>query len=111
MSIRGCCGLLHTAIAADGSRQPFSGNRIPSSRFNPVTLKLLGYIPDPTGPGLVNNFYSQAGSSGRSDDFSVKIDRRISPRQNLYGRFSWNTVNNSTADAFRNDGSPDAGVS
>jgi hypothetical protein len=98
-------------IAADGSRQPFSGNRIPSSRFNPVTLKLLGYIPDPTSPGPVNNFYSQAGSSGRGDDFSVKIDRRISQRQNLYGRFSWDTVNNSTADPFRNDGSPDAGVS
>jgi hypothetical protein len=98
-------------IAADGTRQPFAGNRIPSSRFDPVAVKVLGYIPDPTTSGFANNYYSQAGSSGRGDDFSVKIDRRISQRQNLYGRFSWDTVNNSTADPFHNDGSPDAGVS
>ena len=98
-------------IAANGTRQPFAGNRIPSSRFNPVSLKVLSYVPDPTGPGFANNYFSQAGSSGRGDDFSVKIDRRVSSRQNLYGRFSWDTVNNRTADPFRNAGSPDAGVS
>src|SRR5262249_12511120 len=98
-------------IAADGTRQPFAGNRIPSNLFDPVALKILGYIPDPTSPVLANNFYSQAGSSCRGDDFSVKIDRQLSQRQNLYGRFSWDTVNNTTADPFHNAGSPDSGVS
>jgi hypothetical protein len=98
-------------IAADGSRQPFAGNRIPAGRFNPVAVKMLGYMPDPTSPGLANNLYSQAGTTGRTDDFSVKIDRRISQRQNIYGRLSWNTVNNTTADPFHNAGSPDAGIS
>lgn len=98
-------------IAANGARQPFAGNVIPSNRFNPVAAKILSYFPDPGVVGVSNNFFSQAGSSGRGDDFSVKIDRRISDRQNLYGRFSWNTVNNTTADHFRNPGSPDAGIS
>jgi hypothetical protein len=98
-------------INPSGARQPFPGNRIPPDRFDPVTMKILGYIPDPNGSGISNNFFSQSGSSGRGDDFSVKVDRRISDRQNLYGRFSWNTVNNSTANHFNNAGSPDAGIS
>jgi hypothetical protein len=100
-----------STIAANGTRQPFSGNLIPSSRFNPVALKTLSFYPDPNGAGVSNNFFSQAGSNGRGDDFSVKLDRRISDRQNLYGRFSWNNVDNTTADYFNNPGSPDAGTS
>src|SRR5262245_20132120 len=46
-------------IASDGTRQPFAGNRIPSTRFDPVAVKVLGYIPDPTIPGFANNFFSQ----------------------------------------------------
>src|SRR5712692_704540 len=75
-------------INASGVRQPFSGNLIPPERFDPVAVKILSYYPDPTRPGVSNNFFSQQGSTGRSDNFSVKLDRRISDRQNLYGRFS-----------------------
>jgi hypothetical protein len=100
-------------INAAGARQPFAGNRIPSSRFDPVGVKMLGYYPDPTISGVQasNNFFSQQGGSGRSDNFSAKIDRRISDRQNLYGRFSWNTVDNPLANHFRNPASPNAGAS
>jgi hypothetical protein len=98
-------------IQPNGTRLPFAGNRIPASRFNPVAVKLLSYYPDPTGPGLSNNYFSQSGSTGRSDNFSTKIDRRLSDRQNLYGRFSWNTVDNNTANHFRNLASPDTGAS
>ena len=98
-------------INAAGARQPFSGNRIPSTRFDRVATKVLSFIPDPTSAALSNNFFSQAGTRGRSDDFSIKLDRRISAGKNLFGRFSWNNVDNTTADLFRNPGSPDAGVS
>ncbi|MBI3679204.1 MAG: TonB-dependent receptor [Acidobacteria bacterium] len=100
-----------STIQPNGTRLPFSGNRIPSSRFNPVAVKMLSYYPDPTQTGVSNNYFSQAGSTGRSDNFSAKIDRRISDRQNLYGRFSWNTVDNDTANHFRNIASPDTGWS
>ncbi|MBI4902245.1 MAG: TonB-dependent receptor [Acidobacteria bacterium] len=98
-------------INAAGVRQPFAGNRIPSARFNPVALKMLGYYPAPTRTGLSNNFYAQSPSPGRSDNFSAKIDRRVSNRQNLYGRFSWNDVDNRTANYFNNLASPDTGAS
>src|SRR5262249_11532425 len=53
----------------------------------------------------------QQGSTGRSDNFSLKLDRRISDRQNLYGRVSWNNVDNDLSNYFRNLASPNAGWS
>ena len=98
-------------IDANGARQPFPQNRIPSQRFNPVGAKILSYYPDPTKIGISNNFFSQSASTLRSENFSVKIDRRISDRQNLYGRFSWNTVDNNLSNYFGNLASPNAGAS
>jgi len=98
-------------IDAAGSRQPFSGNKIPSNRFNPVALKLLSYYPTPTRPGVSNNFFSQAGSNSKADDYSVRIDRHISDRQNLFGRFSYDNQATNTANAFSNIASPDSGIS
>src|SRR5205823_5561502 len=64
---------------------------------------------DPTRPGISNNYFSQSGSPGTSDNVSTKIDRRISERQSIYGRFSWNDQNNPTPNFFQNAGSPDSG--
>lgn len=98
-------------INAAGVRQPFSGNRIPTARFNPVAVKMLSYYPDPTRTGLSNNFYAQSPSPSRSDNFSTKLDRRISDRQNISGRFSWNDVDTLTSNYFGNLASPDTGFS
>src|SRR5262249_42832204 len=51
----------------------------------------------------------QSGSPSNSDTVSAKIDRRISSRQNVYGRFSWNDQDNPTANYFPNAASPDTG--
>ncbi|MEO7146127.1 MAG: carboxypeptidase regulatory-like domain-containing protein [Bryobacteraceae bacterium] len=97
-------------INAQGVRQPFPNNSVPASRFNPVALRLLDFYPAPNRPGVSNNFFSQAGSVPASDDYSVRIDRRISARQNLFGRFSLDNQNTVTANSFGNIASPDAGV-
>ncbi|MCL5744682.1 MAG: carboxypeptidase-like regulatory domain-containing protein, partial [Acidobacteria bacterium] len=107
-------------IDASGRRQPFPNNQIPSSRFNPVAAKLLQYYPQPNLPGVANNFFSQAGPAdvissqvgphNSSNDISVKIDRRISDRQNLFGRFSWNDQDVALTNFFDNLASPDAGT-
>ena len=99
-----------STIDAQGLRQQFPGNRIPLSRLNPVSLKLLAFYPDPTRAGLSNNFFSQAGSRSGSNDYSARVDRRISDRQNLFGRFSFNDLDTTTPNNFHNAGSPDAGV-
>ena len=98
-------------IDAQGGRQQFPGNQIPASRFDPVALKLLSYYPDPNRPGLSNNYFSQAGSTGVANDYTGRVDRRISDRQNLFARFSFNDLDTTTANSYHNVGSPDSGVS
>jgi len=100
-----------STIDAEGARQPFPGNMIPSERFDPVALKLLAHYPAPNRPGIANNFFSQAGSSSSANDYSVRIDRRLSDHHNLFGRFSFDNQATTTANAFNNVASPDAGMS
>jgi hypothetical protein len=98
-------------INAAGQRQPFASNTIPADRFNPVAVKILGYYPNPVLPGVVNNFFSQIGSYSVTNTFTTKIDRRISDRQNLFGRFSWSDFDQQVANHYSNAASPNEGFS
>ncbi|MBL8216441.1 MAG: TonB-dependent receptor [Bryobacterales bacterium] len=89
-------------IDAAGERRPFPNNRIPAARFDPVGSKFLTYYPTPNREGVINNFFSQAGSSTGRNNVSFKIDRRISERQNLFGRFSWENANTNNANHYGN---------
>ncbi|MEP6961488.1 MAG: TonB-dependent receptor, partial [Acidobacteriota bacterium] len=61
-------------------RDPFVGNQIPASRFDPVTAKINAYLPLPTRSGLVNNF-AQAGPTVRKNEItSEKIDHTVSEK-------------------------------
>ena len=93
-------------VDSKGLRRPMSDNLVPASRRNAVATKFLSYYPAPNRPGVVNNFFSQAASRTVNDNFSLKIDRRVSDRQNLFGRFSWSNLDTVAADHFRGAGSP-----
>jgi hypothetical protein len=58
-------------------RDPFPGNIIPVSRFDPVAAKIQALIPLPSGPGSINNF--QQVDPGRTSKGipSIKIDHGI----------------------------------
>src|ERR1700760_1094504 len=47
-----------TTRTVDGQivRDPFPNNQIPTSRFDPVAAKILGYIPDPTNSSPTKNY-------------------------------------------------------
>ena len=100
-----------STINAAGTRQPFAGNIVPQSRFDPVSVKLLTYYPAPNNLGISNNYFSQAGSNSTAADYSVRIDRHISDRQNLFGRFSLDNQATTTPNYYNSVDSPDAGVS
>jgi hypothetical protein len=85
-----------------GVRQPFPGNRIPTARFNSVGQKMMSFYPGANRDGVVNNYFSQAGSRTNRNNVSVKVDRRISERQNLFGRFSWENANTLLANHYGN---------
>ncbi|MFN0170601.1 MAG: carboxypeptidase regulatory-like domain-containing protein [Bryobacteraceae bacterium] len=75
------------------TNQPFSGNLIPSSRFNSASLKWQDkFFPDPNfGPPnlLVQNFRAAYPSGNRQDQFDIRVDHYFSPKNTFYTRVSY----------------------
>ncbi|HYM13345.1 MAG TPA: carboxypeptidase-like regulatory domain-containing protein, partial [Bryobacterales bacterium] len=75
-------------------RQPFTGNQIPLSRFDPASLNLIKLMPAPTVPGSVslkgvaNNYLTNPVEPDNLDQGDVRIDHRISDRDSMFARFS-----------------------
>ena len=66
-----------TAIIYDPvTQQPFPGNQIPASRFDPLALKVLSYVPLPNQPGGVYNKLIKRSTTG--DQVTVKVDHKLS---------------------------------
>jgi len=86
-----------TVINANGTatRQPFPGNQILPSRFDPVAKQLIDLFPAPNLPGSVssagvaNNYLANPASLTNVTQFDVRIDHRISNHDSLFGRFSF----------------------
>lgn len=97
-------------IDASGARKPFAGQRIPASRLNTAALKILSFYPETNRPGIANNYFSQAGTRPANNDYSVRIDHRISDRHNIFGRFSWNRFQNQLTNDYGNAASPGSGL-
>jgi hypothetical protein len=84
-----------TGDANGNNRQPFPGNVIPSNRLNPVAVKMLSYLPDPTrnasdGNG---NFDSIAEINDRAMMYTGKVDHRFNDKVSLTGFYLYNLTN------------------
>lgn len=85
-----------TVVTADGSvtRTPFPGNKIPSSRFDPVSAALLPNFFDPNNPGIgynhANNYLKSLIQTTDYLNFSDRVDYNISDKWRVsgyYGRY------------------------
>ena len=68
---------------------PFPGNKIPTSRFSPISQSLLQYIPDPnrtgTNFGLENNEKAAIPSTSNTINlFGFSLDHNLSEKQSLH---------------------------
>ncbi len=78
---------------------PFPGNKIPANQISPVSSAVQDLIyPNPNLPGqgalgLVNNYYADPGGRWDSDVYSVRIDQKVSSRNDLFVRVGL-TINN-----------------
>lgn len=93
----------------NGTRDPFPNNEVPAGRHNPTAIKLLSYFPEPTAPGIRNNFFSQLGSRPNTWDTSTKVDYRINDRNNLFVRVSLNKTINTLPSRWNSIASPASG--
>ena len=84
-----------------GGNQPFSGNRMPASRLNPVTRKIQErFFPVPNfgDPNAfqVQNFREVKVRGFDPDTYwTSRIDHRFSDKSSLFGRITWNHGENS----------------
>ena len=69
-------------------RTPFPNNTIPADRMDPVALTLLERYPLPTSAGTANNFRRVANEAVDQDQFSVRLDHRITNRDQVFGRLT-----------------------
>jgi Carboxypeptidase regulatory-like domain/TonB dependent receptor len=82
---------LTTRLGADGRRvrDPFSGNIIPQSRFDPVSLRILNLIPKATISGaLINNFNAPFPTDRKTPIPAVKIDHSFTSKAKISGYWS-----------------------
>lgn len=83
-------------------REPFPGNIIPRSRFDPVAARIVAdteFLPLPNAPGapaangnIVDNFVDGRPNRNSFNQGNIRIDHQFSPNDTFYGRV---TVNDS----------------
>ncbi len=67
----------------------FSGNKIPSARFDPVAVKLLDYWPEPNTLGALNFTSPDSTSPLDNPQVITRIDLKTSDVSRWAGRFVW----------------------
>ncbi len=76
-------------------REPFPGNRIPSTMFAPQSLNLLKYFPSPTSTCQLpcNNFIRGVVFPVTVDNFTVRVDHNITNSDRVFGQFLFQNEN------------------
>jgi hypothetical protein len=79
---------------ADGSRQPFAGNKLPANRINPVAVAALKFYPGPTsagvGPSHSLNYPFPSRWIGNLDQWTGRMDYNINSKNTMYFRYGQN---------------------
>ena len=82
---------LTTRPASSGGfvRDPFPGNIIPATRFDPVSLAALKFYPLPNTAAL-QNFQNPRPDGRRWASLAGRVDHQISRAHSLFARYGWN---------------------
>jgi hypothetical protein len=69
----------------------FPGNHIDPARFDPISLKLLGFWPSPNlnTPTVASNYQNPQKTTIDKDQFNQRIDFNESAKSQWFGRFGW----------------------
>ncbi len=97
-------------INASGRRRTFAGNIIPADRISPIATRMLSYYPQPTGDGIVNNYFTQAPSSMVANDYSFRLDHRFTDNHSAIIRYSRHFRDTTQPDIYNNSASQGNGT-
>jgi len=93
------------------TRQPFLGNRIPADRVDPVSRKILDFIPLGNVPGNALGFFNLIASpnsvTDEYDQHIIRIDHMLSSKHKFFSRYVRGNRHEVNGDAlFPHDSSP-----
>ena len=85
---------------------PFPGNIIPTGKINPVSIKLMQYLPLPNivTSTLNNNYQTADQSPTNKDQFNQRVDWTESQKSSWFARYSWTSENSLTQGIYLNGG-------
>jgi hypothetical protein len=87
---------------------PFPNNTIPTSRLDPVALKIQSYIPAPNLSGLTNNYLPSYPATRHTTIPAVKIDHNISSKAKISGYWSFTHTDSPYSNIYgQSEGFPD----
>lgn len=86
-------------ISADADRQ-FTNNQIPAGRISPIARGLMQFVPLPNLPGSVLNYFYQESLATDSDMVMVRLNHRLSKKDNLSVNYSLQQRGSDSAQAF-----------
>ena len=75
-------------------RVAFPNNQIPANRIDPIAARYLALFPAPTTGGLANNYQSTTEGFQYSHTADVRVDHRINAGNAIWGRWSYNNLDN-----------------
>jgi hypothetical protein len=79
---------------------PFPNNTIPSTRFNSASLGLLNYFPNPTFPGIVQNYSFVITNPSTSRSVGVRFNAPLNNKDRLNFNFQRQTSDSKTHQLF-----------
>ncbi len=80
-------GIFSSTVKDPLTGQPFPGNRIPASRFDPLAVGIMALVPLPTQPNAANNYTSQPNITDDSDRVLGRLDVRFSSTDSVFARY------------------------
>ena len=78
----------------------FPNNVIPIERISPIARSLLSFIPLPNLPGTVLNYHLEESLASDSDMLLLRLNHRLSPRDNLSFYYSLQRRGSETGQVF-----------
>ena len=82
------------SLAGQGYATPFMNNSIPLTRFDPVSVKVLSFVPPATNGNFTSNYVVTQPGKRYSAIPAFKIDHNISAKDKLSFYYSENTTAN-----------------
>ncbi len=93
---------------ADGTgRTAFAGNIIPTSRLDPIALKMQGHVTLPnygSATTTTNNYFATGDASQQRNTTDAKVDYRPMSKLSIANRFGWLHYDLFNPDSFGDNG-------